>query len=165
MMSLNSSSMLRVGTSLTVLLVGVTLAACVAPAGRAQSVHEEAPSVTYKFADDDGLVDATIKAEVYCREYNAWPTNTGMRMDAGGASEVTFVCDQDRTATYAGAQRRSMPGDVTVDYSYRDEQALVDATTQAQRHCARYGAEARSQTVTTGRDGTRTITFECVPLR
>lgn len=165
MMSLNSSSTARVGMSLTILLMGAALAACVGPAGRAQAVHEEAPSVTYKFTDDDGLVDATIKAEAYCRDYNAWPTNTGMRRDAGGASEVTFVCDQDRTTSHAGAQRRSLPGDVTVDYTYRDEQALVDATTQAQRHCARYGAEARSQTVTTAADGTRTITFECVPIR
>lgn len=165
MMSLNSSSTVRVGTSLTILLMGVALAACVGPVGRAQSVHEEAPSVTYKFTDDDGLVDATIKAEAYCREYNAWPTNAGMRMDSDGSNQVTFVCDQDRTTTYGGAQRRSMPGDVTVDYTYRDEQALVDATTQAQRHCARYGAEARSQTVTTAADGTRTITFECVPIR
>jgi hypothetical protein len=49
-----------------------------------------------------------------------------------------------------------------VNYTYRDEQTLIDATSEAQRHCAGFGAYARSSTVTTGTDGTRTVVFECV---
>lgn len=163
MMHCNSGGIRRIAQTGTILLLGSALAACAGPYGRAQTVQEDAPSVTYKYTDDEGLVDATIKAETYCREYNAWPTNAGMRVDADGSGEVTFHCNQTRAETYAGT--RQLPSDVTVDYTYRDERALIDATTQAQRHCASYGAEARSRTVGTTADGTRTVVFECVRAR
>lgn len=165
MTQLQSGGPVRIAQSLTVLLLGVTLAACTAPSGRARAVQEDAPSVTYEFSDDQGLVDATIKAEAYCRQYNSWPTNSGTRTSTDGTRKVTFVCDQARNVAFAGNRPPELPPNVTVQYTYHDERALIDATTQAQRHCAAYGAEARSQTVTTAPDGTRTIMFECIRVR
>lgn len=155
----------RIVRSASILCLAAALAACAGPRDRAQTVQEAAPTVTYQFSNDEGLVDATIKAEAYCRDYNAWPTNAGIRTGSRGASEVTFVCDQDRGAAYTGRRPPAMPSDITVDYTYRDDGALINATTQAQRHCAQYGAEARSRTVGTAADGTRTVVFECVRAR
>jgi hypothetical protein len=164
MMHIQSDGTARLLQSMVALFLGAALTACASPSGRAQAVQESAPSVTYKYTDDEGLVDATIKAEAYCREYNAWPTQAGMRVEAdgAGASQVTFVCDAPRAAASAALQ--SSPN-VTVNYSYRDEQALVDATMRAQRHCGELGAVARSSTVSTEADGSRTIVFECIHMR
>lgn len=153
----------RIARSLTALLVGAAVASCGTPAGRAVSVQETSPSVTYTFTDDQGLIDSTLQAEAYCREFNAWPTSTGVHTAPDG-SRMTFVCDRARTAAHTGAQPPPIPLNPTVSYTYRHERGLIDATTQAQRHCAGFGAQAQMTTITTGADGSRTVVFECVRI-
>jgi hypothetical protein len=145
-----------------VILLGASVASCGLASGRAEAIQESSPSVTYRYIDDEGLVDATIKAEAYCRQFNAWPTTASLDQATDGDGNVTFVCDQTRSSTYTSSQTRSKPPYPTVNYTYRDDQALIDATSEAQRHCAGFGAYARSSTVTVGTDGTRTVVFECV---
>ena len=163
MMHLDTDSAGRVMRSLSALLLCAAVAACGTTSGRATTVQESNPSVTYDYSDDEGLVDATIKAEAYCSQFNAWPTTAGAQMTADGKGTVTFRCDQTRTAAYSGSQPPPLPADPTVNYSYTHDEDLIEATVRAQRHCARFGAEARSSTVTSGVDGDRTIVFECVP--
>jgi hypothetical protein len=155
----------RIAQGFSALFLAAALAACAGPAGRAQPVQESAPSVTYKFTDDEGLVDATVKAEAYCREYNALPTTSVIRQAPDGAREVVFVCDQARAVAFADTRTMHRTATPTVQYTYRDERTLIEATTEAQRHCAALGAEARSHTVSTGPAGTRTVVFECVPVQ
>lgn len=166
MMHLDTDSAGRVLRSLSAFLLCAAVAACGTTSGRATTVQESNPSVTYDYSDDEGLVDATIKAEAYCRQFNAWPTTAGSQLSADGRKgTVTFRCDQTRTAAYSGSQPPPLPADPTVNYRYTHDEDLVEATVRAQRHCARFGAEARSSTVTRGVDGDRTIVFECVPSR
>jgi hypothetical protein len=150
-----------IARSVGVLLMGASVASC-GTSGRAEAIQESSPSVTYSYTDDAGLVDATIQAEAYCRQFNAWPTTTSLRQASDGDGNVTFVCDQTRSVAYTGGRTASMPTNPTVNYTYRDERSLIDATSEAQRHCAGFGAYARSSTVTMGTDGTRTVVFECV---
>jgi hypothetical protein len=145
----------RLVQSVGVLLLGALVASCGTPSRRAEPIQESPPSVTYSYTDDEGLVDATIQAEVYCRQFNALP-----RTASDDDGNVTFVCDPTRVA-YTGNQ--TLPRNPTVSYTYSDEQTLVDARSEAQSHCAGVGAYARPSTVTTGTDGTHTIVFECVP--
>jgi hypothetical protein len=160
MKQLNSRGAVRIAQSLAVLVLGAALAACAPPRGYTESVDETAPSVTYRFSDDEGLANATRQAENYCRQYNAGARHADTRSARGGASEVTFVCDRDRTMAITDV--RTPRTDRTMEYTYRDEQGLIDVSTQAERHCAAMGLTARSQAVMTGTDGTRTIVFECV---
>jgi hypothetical protein len=151
----------RLLLSVGVVLLGASVVSCGIPHGRAEPIQESSPTVTYSYADDEGLVDATIQAEAYCRQFNAWPTTTSLGRASDGDGNVTFVCDQTRSAAYE-SRTTTMPANPTVNYTYRDEQTLIDATNEAQRHCAGFGAYARSSTVTTGTDGTRTVVFECI---
>jgi hypothetical protein len=143
-----------------VILLGASIASCGGtPSGRAEPIQETSPSVTYRYAGHEGLIDATVKAEAYCREFNARPTTTSLDE---GDGDVTFVCDRTRIDPDSGSPTSAMPSNPTVNYSYRDERTLIDATSEAQRHCAGLGADARKSTVTTGTDGTHTVAFECV---
>jgi hypothetical protein len=142
-----------------VILLGASMASCGTPSGRAEPIEETSPSVTYRYAGHEGLVDATIKAEAYCRGFNARPTTTSLDE---GDGDVTFVCDQTRSHPYSGSPTSATPSIPTVNYTYHDERSLIDATSEAQRHCAGFGADARKSTVTTGTDGTHTVVFECV---
>jgi hypothetical protein len=162
LVKLDPYATMRIALCATVLLGAAAIAACATPTGRAEPVEATPPSVTYKYSDEQGLIDASLKAETYCRDFNSWPTSTGVHVEQDGARRVTFVCDQDRTETYAGARHRSMPPNPTVQYTYRDERGLIEATTQAQQHCASFGAEARSTKVSRNSGGTRTVEFECV---
>jgi hypothetical protein len=146
----------RLVQSIGLLLLGGLVASCGSTSGRAERIQESLPSVTYSYTDDEGLVDATMQAEAYCRQFNALPRTTS---DEDG--NVTFACDPTRLA-HTGNQTLSLPPNPTVSYTYRDEQTLADARSEAQSHCAGVGAHARPSTVTTGMDGTRTIVFECV---
>lgn len=159
---LDSARTGRVTRGALVLLLSAMVASCGTTGGRAIPVQETAPSVSYDYTGDEGLIDATFQAEAYCRQFNSWPTTTSMDVASGGGSTVTFVCDQTRATAYTGTQPPPLPANPTVSYSYRNDQGLIDATNQAQRHCADFGAHARSYTVTTGADGGRTVVFECV---
>lgn len=161
MMVLNSGSARRVAQVATVLLLGVAVVACTT-SGRAVPVQETAPTVSYDYTDDEGLIDATLQAEAYCRQFNSWPVTADMHLGARGSNTVTFVCNQERTVTGARAQTPPLPANPTVSYTYRDERELIDATTQAQRYCADFGAYARSTTVTHRAGVGRTVVFECV---
>lgn len=163
MKEVNPRGAVRLAHALAVLFLGAALAACAPPRGYTESVDETAPSVTYRFSDDEGLANATRQAENYCRQYNAGARHADTYSARLGASEVTFVCDRDRTM--ATPDVRTQRADRTMEYTYRDDRGLIDATTRAERHCAAMGLTARSQAVTTGTDGTRTIVFECVRSR
>jgi hypothetical protein len=155
----------RLAQSAAVLVLGAALAACGTPSGRAEAIQETAPSVTFEYKGDKGLIDATFKAENYCRQFNSWPTRSSVQLAPDGGNTVTFDCAQPRTAAFAGAQPPPMPPNPTVQYTYRDERDLIDATTQAQRYCAGFGADARASTVTDGAGGVSTVVFECVRTR
>jgi hypothetical protein len=136
---------------LTVALLG---AACLG--GCASSTHvvrQSRPSVTYHFDSDEGLVEATNKAQRYCEQYNAWPEQVGTDVDG---DEVTFVCDRDEAY-------EPEPGwtDRHVEFTFASRHDLVEATERAEGYCARYDAEPTDLHVHVNPDGSRTATFDC----
>ena len=141
--------------------------ACAGPSPRpAVQVASSQPTVSYVYGDDKALVDALAKAEVYCADYNAWPTAVGSDRRSDGR-HITFACDQPRTVAAATAPATTVvvsPGPRAVDYPYRDDRGLIDAMNQAQRYCQGYHATPRSTRVVNHADGTRTVSFECERL-
>jgi hypothetical protein len=142
------------------LLATAAFAACSTYPRPAVQTAASKPTVSYDYVDDDGLLDATRKAESYCAQYSAWPTAMDFDTRSGGR-HVTFVCDQPRTAAQAPATVIVQSSPPPLSYPYRDDRGLVEAINQAQRYCLALNANARSTRVTNNPDGSRTVAFEC----
>ncbi len=155
----NSTTPIRNILAVALLGAAAVLASCTHPGGSARTIEEEPPSVTYEYSGDQGLIDAMFKAEEYCRQFNAWPAAAVDDPETSG--EVTFFCEQERIVREETRQSPTLPSQPTASYSYQDAQGLIDATNQAQRHCAKYGARARTLELTRG-GGSNTVVFECV---
>jgi hypothetical protein len=64
---------------------------------------------------------------------------------------------------YHQAPREEHKSNPTITYSYAGDQELVTANQKAIAHCASYNATAQTLNITENTDGTRSVTFECVP--
>lgn len=145
----------------TFILLGVAaLASCSTRSRPAVETSSSKPTVSYVYGDDQGLLDATRRAETFCAQYNAWPTAAGFEARSDGR-HLTFVCDQQRTSSPAPATVVMPPAPPALNYTYRDDRGLIDAVNQAQRHCMGFNANARSIRVSNNADGSRTVSFEC----
>jgi len=159
----------------TAILAASGLTACVAPRTPAQPISSTKPTITYAYRDDQGLTEATAKAESYCQQYNAWPRVTDIFTPADGGRNAVFVCDQPRPAVTTMAPVVAAPGVAaaspgvvmtppaipTVNYTYRDDRSLIDVSNQAQAYCLNYSANAHSTLITNNVDGSRTISYQC----
>ena len=152
---ITGSGMLR---SVTILFAAATLASCSGHSRPAVQVDSSKPTVSYVYGDDEGLLDATTKAEGFCAQYSARPTATGFDQRSDGR-HITFVCDQPRTSSPTRVV--VSPAPTTLNYPYRDDRGLIDAVNQAQRYCSGFNSNPRSYRVTNHADGTRTLSFEC----
>ena len=144
----NKTAYVRIG-GLAALLGIAALGGCVSANSRV--VERTQPSVTYRYASDVGLVEATHKAEVYCQDYNSWPRT--VNLDAG---EVSFICD--RSTAFEPDPRWS---ERHIDITFSTDQDLVEATERAHSYCRRYDAEPSDVHVRVNADGSRTATFAC----
>jgi hypothetical protein len=111
------------------------------------------PTVSYEYGDDNGLIDATRKAETFCELCDAWPTAVDFDKRSGD-HHVTFACDQRRVVATAPSTVVASP-QPPLAYSYRDDRSRVEAMSQAQRDCLGLNANARSTRVTNNAAGSR----------
>lgn len=156
--------------SVLLLVAAAGLTACVAAPREPEAVSSTKPSITYSYTDDRSLMEASRKAETYCAPYNTWPRTDNFFSRPEGGRNVTFVCDQPRTAALVAPQSAVIVSQPTaapmtpaaVSYSYRDDRGLVEANNMAARYCMGYSAQARSTLVQSNVDGSKTITFDCV---
>jgi hypothetical protein len=155
----SASGILRL---IVILLVATALASC-ATSRPAVQTSSTKPTVSYVYGDDQGLLDATQKAETFCAQYNAWPSTAGFDSRSDGR-HITFACDQPRTSSPARSTVVVPPAPSLLNYPYRDDRGLIDAVNQAQRYCMGFNASARSTRVTNNADGSRTVSFECVRM-
>lgn len=118
-----------------------SLAACTVRPREPEAVSSTKPTITYSYTDDRSLMEATRKAEAYCGPYNTWPRTDAFYNRPEGGRNVTFVCDQPRTAALVQPQSAvivSQPAIIAapvatavpvsppaVAYSYRDDRGLV----------------------------------------
>jgi hypothetical protein len=156
----SASGILRL---IVILSMATTLISCATESRPAVQTSSSKPTVSYEYGDDQGLLDATRKAEIFCAQYGAWPSAaaTDSRSDS---RHITFACDQPRTSSPARSTVVVAPAPTLLNYPYRDDRGLIDAVNQAQRYCMEYNASARSTPVTNNVDGSRSVSFECVPM-
>jgi hypothetical protein len=153
----SGSGMLR---SAVILLLATALPSCSGTSRPAVQTSSSKPTVSYVYGDDQGLLDATQRAETFCAQYGAWPTATGSDSRSDGL-HITFSCNQPRSSSPASSTVVMSSAPAALDYPYRDDRGLIDAVNQAQRYCMGFNANARSTRVTTNADGSRTVSFEC----
>lgn len=147
---------------IVILLLATTLASCATKSRPAVQTSSSKPTVSYVYGDDQGLLDATQKAETFCAQYSAWPSTAAFDSRSDGR-HITFACDQPRAASPARSTVVAPPAPAPLNYPYRDDRGLIEAVNQAQRYCMGFGASARSTGVTNNSDASRTVSFECVP--
>lgn len=139
------------------LLVVAVVAGCGGPTyTEPKEVEAKPPKVTYNFTSDEDLIEANSKARVFCSQYASTPAIKGaITKDSEGVKSVTFECVKAAVVT-------PPPPAPPMSYGYRTEMELLQAIQSSDAYCARSGQVA-STAIVTNPDGTKTLTFQCVP--
>jgi hypothetical protein len=133
----------------------VAVAACVSAYPQPQRVEAKPPSVTYSFSSDNELIAANSKARAYCAQYASTPGAQGtITENPDGTKTVTFECVKAAVVT--------PPPPAPMSYTYRTDAELLQALRSAEAYCALTG-QAVSASIVTNPDGTKSLTFQCVP--
>lgn len=86
-----------------------------------------------------------------------------LRSAALGPVAAATLLSVAACGTYHQAPLEEHRSNPTVTYNYAGDQELVAANQQAITHCASYSATPRTQQITENTNGTKSVTFECVP--
>jgi hypothetical protein len=70
---------------------------------------------------------------------------------------VIFECDPNLPAAAPPQQASGS----NLDYTYRTDQELLDATRSAQTYCMNNGSQQAVSNIRTNTDGSRTVIFQC----
>lgn len=166
----------RIALATCAALTAGAVAGCVGPyTPPPKEIAAANPTVTYQYANEDALVEATHKAEIYCRDFNALPRATRFANTPDNQKQVIFECDRTRPIAAAPVYTTApaivaaappaviaMPATIpSVTYSYRTDEGLVTATQQAESYCRQYSARPRALNFSNNRDGTTTVAFGC----
>ena len=135
-------------------LAGLAVASCGPEFSSPEEVHTSNPNVTYKYRDDQGLVQANASAVTFCSRYQSVPRTVNFATDSDGSRLVTFEC-----VPQSGAPMLSYNPNLT--YTYRTDQELLDASRNAQTYCMNNGSQQAISNIVTNSDGSKTITFRC----
>jgi len=149
-----SCRFLKANVQAAAVLAGLMGAACGPEFSSPEEVRSSNPSVTYKYRDDQELVQANASAATFCSRYQSVPRTVNFATDPDGSRLVTFECVPSSGAT---AQQYNP----NLTYTYRTDQELLDASRNAQTYCMNNGSQQVISNIVTNSDGSKTITFRC----
>jgi hypothetical protein len=129
---------------------------CAPPYSPPQQVQSSRPSVTYKYNDDNGLLQVNQSATAYCNQYRAIPRPANFANNPDGSKTVVFECGQPAMQTAAPMQFNP-----NLTYNYRNDGELLNASQNAQAYCASNGSHQVTSNIIVNTDGSRTVTFQC----
>ena len=119
-----------------------------------KQIEASNPTVTYKYHNDDELIQTNQLAATFCDRYQSAPQPVNFTADAAGDRVVVFEC----VAT-------SMPGrsysNSDLTYTYRTDKELMDVSRNARAYCMNSGASQVVSNVVSNGNGTKTVTFQC----
>jgi len=130
------------------------LSACGSSRHEPTAVAASNPTVTYHYRGDKELLQANQNAMTFCSQYKALP-HTVRISDGSEGRMVLFECVPSTTM----AETQFVPDR---PYSYRSDEELLDNSRSATRYCRAHGGENAVSNITTGPDGSRTVTYQCV---
>lgn len=142
-----------------VVLAGGAAAACGPVYSAPREVEANPPKVSYNYSTDQQLVEASAKARIYCSKYASTPgMNGSITENPDGTKTVTYECVKTGTVTLLPPPPPPPP----MSYSFTTDMELLQAIQSADAYCARTG-QAASSSINANPDGTKTLTFQCVP--
>lgn len=126
-----------------------------------QQVAESNPTVTYKYRNDDELIQANQRAVIFCNQHQALPQPRaeGFTVDADGDRMVVFECLSGTSSVVAATPLRQPDSDLT--YNVRTDQDLLNASRDAQVYCLNNGLPEMDSDIVTHSDGSKTVSFRC----
>jgi len=155
----NTCHFLKANVRAAVVLAGLMAASC-APqfSSSPEQVATSNPSITYKYRNDEELVQAGQRAATHCNQYQSIPRTSSFGSDPDGSRVVVFECVPASAPT---APRPAFNPNLT--YNYRTDQELLDSSRNAQTYCMNNGSQQVVSNIITNANGTRTVTYQCSP--
>jgi hypothetical protein len=153
----NSHRLTKIILGTTAVFAALLIASCVSTRSSPQQVEASNPTVTYKYRNDDELIQANQRAITFCQQYpSSLPRTASFNNDSDGKI-VVFECVP--AAAFAATPLRQPNADLT--YNVRTDQDLLDASREAQIHCLNNGLPEMDSNITVNSDGSKTVTFRC----
>lgn len=146
------------GAAALALVAIASLSACGAYNQPPREVQASNPTVTYNYQGDEELVAANGRATTYCAQYGATPRTVSITGDPATTKTVVFECVPSSGSAMAAP--RTEPN---MTYTFSTDQQLVQASQSAHAWCANQNRRAVTSTISPNADGTKTVTFQCVP--
>ena len=148
-------------TGTVAVLAALLMSGCVAQNSAPQQVKASNPSVTYKYRGDQELLQANQNAMTFCSQYRSAARTSTITDSPDGGKTVVFECDAMPPQTTVMA---AQPYNPNLAYAYRSDQELLDASRNADIYCMNNGGSQRAMsTVVTNPNGTKSVSFQCVP--
>lgn len=141
--------------AVTVLAAGLIVASCVAQQPAPEQVESSRPTVTYKYHNDEELIQVNQRAATFCNQYNFAPRPESFSNDPDGRKIVVFECVPSTMPTAKPAMNPNLI------YSYRTDQELLNASRNAQIYCVNTGSQQVISNIVANTDGSKTVTFQC----
>jgi hypothetical protein len=151
----HSHSTMKLAMATTIAFAALLVASCSLP-GSPKQVDSANPSVTYKYSNDDQLIEANQRAITYCNQFESFPRSQSFTKAADGSNIVIFECVNSTLATASTNQPNS-----GLIYNYRTDQELLDASRNAQVYCVNHGSPEMDSTIVANSNGSKTVTFRC----
>jgi hypothetical protein len=131
-------------------------ASCSITGSSPKQVDSTNPSVTYKYRNDDQLIEANQRAITYCNQFEAFPRSQSFSNDTDGNNIVVFECVNTSLAAASPNRPNS-----DLRYNYRTDQELLDASRNAQVYCVNHGSPEMDSSIVVNSNGSKTVTFRC----
>ena len=145
---------LAMGT--TIAFAMLMASSCALIGSSPKQVDSTNPTVTYKYSNDDQLIEANKRAITYCNQFESFPRTLSFGNDAQGSSIVVFECV---STSPPGGSPSTVNSNLT--YVYRTDQELLDASRNAQVYCVNHGSPEMDSTIVVNSNGSKTVTFRC----
>ena len=154
-MNIHSNRFMNVGLGTAMALATVLAASC-SSFDSPKQVDASNPTVTYKYHNDDELVQTNELAAAFCSRYQAVPRSTSVIRDGSGDDVVVYECvSTSRSTGHASDFNPNMT------YTYRTDQELLTGSQNAQAYCLNNGSSRVVSNIVRNGNGTRTVTFQC----
>jgi hypothetical protein len=142
----------KFGIGVATALTAVLVTAC-SSYNTPRQVDASNPTVSYKYHDDDELIQTNDMASAFCGRYQSIPRSVRFTRD-GNDDVVVYEC--------VSTSRSSVSNfDPNLSYTYRTDQELLNGSQNAQAYCLKNGSSRVVSHIVRNSNGTRTVTFQC----
>jgi len=151
------SASVRLAIGLTMAFTALALTSCATSRHSAPvQVAESNPTVTYKYRNDDELIQANQQAVTFCHQYQSLPRAQSFAHDSDRRNIVVFECV---ASSQFAAPSRQLQNDLA--YNFRTDQELLDVSRDAQVYCLNSGSPEMDSNIDVHSNGSKTVTFHC----